>query len=69
MSETIVRSKHETEWITISKDEYESMKSTLEILSNPKLRDEILEGKKQVKEGKVRSLKDIAKEVGLKFDI
>jgi len=41
----------------ISKDEYESMKSTLEILSNHKLRDEILEGKKQVKEGKVRSLK------------
>ena len=49
--------------ITISTDEYESMKATLEILSDPKLRDEALKGKEQAKKGKTKKLTDIAKEL------
>ena len=68
MSEAMISGRHETEWITISTDEYESMKATLEILSNPELRKEFFEGKTQAREGKVRKLKDVAKDFGFKFD-
>jgi PHD/YefM family antitoxin component YafN of YafNO toxin-antitoxin module len=51
-TKTKIGERHETRWITISLDEYESMKSTLEILSDPKMREEALEGKRQVVEGK-----------------
>lgn len=68
MSEAMISGRHETEWITITTDEYNSMKSTLEILSNPNLKKEVLEGKKQAREGKVRKLKDVAKDLGFKFD-
>ncbi len=64
----MISGRHETEWITITTDEYNSMKSTLEILSNPNLKKEVLEGKKQAREGKVRKLKDVAKDLGFKFD-
>ena len=68
MSEAMISGRHETEWITITTDEYNSMKSTLEILSNPNLKKEVLEGKKQAREGNVRKLKDVAKDLGFKFD-
>ncbi len=64
----MISGRHETEWITITTDEYNSMKSTLEILYNPKLKKEVIEGKMQVREGKVRKLKDVAKDLGFKFD-
>jgi PHD/YefM family antitoxin component YafN of YafNO toxin-antitoxin module len=35
---------HSSEWITISLDEYESMKRTIEILSNADLMDQINNG-------------------------
>ena len=63
MSEVEYEGKHEAGWITISTDEYESMKSTLEILSDPKLRIDALKGKEQAKKGKTRKLADIAKEL------
>ena len=63
MSEVEHEGKHEAGWITISTDEYESMKATLEILSDPKLRDEALKGKEQAKKGKTKKLTDIAKEL------
>jgi PHD/YefM family antitoxin component YafN of YafNO toxin-antitoxin module len=57
--------KHETRWVTISMDEYESMKSTLEILSNPKMRREALKGKKQANEGKTEKLESVLEELGV----
>ena len=64
MSETADEGKHEAGWITISTDEYDSMKATLEILSNPELRAEALKGKEQAKKGKTRKLADVTKELG-----
>lgn len=64
MSETATNGKHEAKWITISTDEYESMKSTLEILSDPALREEALIGKEQARQGKTKKLADIKKELG-----
>ncbi len=57
--------KHETRWVTISMDEYESMKRTLEILSDPKMRREALKGKKQANTGKTEKLNAVLKEFGV----
>ena len=56
-------SKHETGWITISVDEYESMKRTIEILSDRELMKQIEEGKK--KNIEIRDFEEIAKELGI----
>ena len=37
MNKVLVHGKHETEWVTISRDEYDSMNRTIEVLSNKKL--------------------------------
>jgi len=56
--------KHETEWVTISADEYESMVSTLEILSSPKAVAKIKQGEKERLEGKMKSVEQVKKELG-----
>ena len=38
---------HQTEWITISLDEYDSMQRTIETLSDEDLMEQIREGKKE----------------------
>ena len=58
-TEIKIGERHETRWITISLDEYESMKSTLEILSDHKMREEALEGKRQAMEGETEKLDDV----------
>jgi PHD/YefM family antitoxin component YafN of YafNO toxin-antitoxin module len=60
-----VHGKHEGGWITISVDEYESMKSTIETLSSPEAMNKILKGEKELSEGKGKSLKQVKKEFGL----
>ncbi|MCK5474520.1 MAG: hypothetical protein KAI53_03885 [Candidatus Aenigmarchaeota archaeon] len=65
MSEIADKGKHEAGWVTISTDEYDSMKSTLEILSDPNLRVEALEGKEQAKKGKTRKLSVVAKDLAV----
>ena len=52
--ETITQSRHETEWITISLDEYESMKTTIETLSSREAMAKILCGEKELAAGKGR---------------
>ena len=64
MSETEEATIHKTQWITISNDEYESMIATLEILSDPKLKQEALKGKTQARMGRTRKLSVVAKELG-----
>ena len=64
MSEAEYSGEHKAHWVTISSDEYESMKATLEILSDPEMMKQIEESKKQVKEGKVKKLDDLIKELG-----
>jgi len=63
MSQVIVHGKHETEWVTISKDEYESMNKTIEVLSDKDLMMQIKKGRQ--KDVKSRDFEDIAKELGI----
>ena len=51
--------KHETSWVTVSKDEYESMQRTIEVLKDKELMEQIKESKK----AKSRPWKDIKKEL------
>ncbi len=54
---------HQTGLITISIDEYESMKETIEVLSDIDIMKQLEEGKKN--STKVRDFKDLAKELGI----
>ena len=55
--------KHETEWITMSLDEYESMKATIETLSSSEAMEKIRQGERELAEGKGKSLKQVKKEL------
>jgi len=63
MSDVLVHGKHETEWVTISRDEYESMNKTIEILSDKDLMGQIKKGKQ--KNVKSRDFEEVAKELGI----
>jgi PHD/YefM family antitoxin component YafN of YafNO toxin-antitoxin module len=63
--ETLSQSKHETEWVTISLDEYESMKATIETLSNCEAVDKIRRGEKELQAGRGKDLEKLKKELGL----
>ena len=41
---SFVHGKHESAWITISTDEYESMKATIETLSSPEAMRKLFQG-------------------------
>ena len=49
------------ELVQIPKEEYESMKETIEILSDKKLMKEIKEGIKDIKKGKYITFEDFKK--------
>ena len=61
MSEVARKGKHQTEWITISVDEYESMRRTIDVLSDKDLMEQVKEGKK--KGTKVIDFEDLAAEL------
>jgi len=63
MNKMLVHTRHETEWVTISKDEYESMNKTIEILSDKDLMTQIKKGKQ--KNVKSRDFEEVAKELGI----
>lgn len=63
MNNVLVRGRHETEWVTISRDEYESMNQTIEILSDKDLMTQIRKGRQ--KDVKSRDLEEVTKELGL----
>ena len=47
------------QWVTISSDEYESMKSTLEIISDPELLQQIEMSKEDFKAGRYKELREL----------
>lgn len=47
---------------TMSIDEYESMKATLEVLSDPELMGQIKESREDFKTGRFKKLRDLLKE-------
>jgi len=53
--------KHETTYVTISRDEYESMVRTIGVLSDKELMRQVRASKK----AKSRSFKRVAKELGI----
>ena len=61
MSEAAHEGKHEAGWITISTDEYDSMKATIEVLSDPELMDQIKKSRSDFKAGKYKKLSDLLK--------
>ena len=61
----LANSTHEAGWVTISTDEYESMKATIETLSSPEAMDKIRQGEKELAEGKGKSLEKVKKELGI----
>ena len=63
MSDVLVHGRHETEWVTISRDEYESMNKTIEILSDKDLMGQIKKSKQ--KNVKSRDFEEVAKELGI----
>lgn len=65
MSVLIESPKHKTTYITITRDEYESMKSTIEVLEDEGSIKQIKESRAAIKEGKVRKWDDVLKERGL----
>ena len=63
MTTASVTGKHQTGWITISIDEFESMKETIEVLSDIEIMKQLEEGKKD--DTKVRDFEDLAEELGI----
>jgi len=49
-------------WVTISSDEYESMKSTLEIISDPELMQQIEMSREDYKAGRYEELRELMDE-------
>ena len=63
MQKSLVHGKHETEWITISKDEYDSLNRTIEILSNKELMGQLRSSK--AKNTRSRDFEEVAQELGI----
>ncbi|MBI2583292.1 MAG: hypothetical protein HYW25_01370 [Candidatus Aenigmarchaeota archaeon] len=61
MSVLMEKGRHETSYVVISKDEYESMQRTIEILGDKELMEQI----KESKTSKGRPWKEVRKELGL----
>ncbi len=55
--------RHETGWVTISTDEFESMVRTIEVLSDTDLMAQIGEGKKD--DVRVMDFEELAQELGI----
>ena len=65
MSSGLVHGKHEGAWITISVDEYDSMKATIETLSNPDAMRKIMKGETELAEGKGKLMNKVKKELDI----
>ena len=59
----VTHGAHEVEWMTISTDEYESMRKTIEILSDRDLMEQIEEGKGDG--SKAINFEELASELGI----
>jgi PHD/YefM family antitoxin component YafN of YafNO toxin-antitoxin module len=63
MNKILVHGRHETEWVTISKDEYDSMNRTIDVLSDKDLMAQIKRSK--AKNVKSRDFEEVTKELGI----
>ncbi len=51
--------EHKAKWVTISSDEYETLKSTIEVLSDNDLLKQIHESRADYREGKYKRLSEL----------
>ncbi len=63
MKEIHVEGKHEASWVTISTDEYESMKATIEVLSDPAVMDQLKKSEEDINKGRVSDWDDFIKKL------
>lgn len=54
MNQLEMEGRHEAHWVTISSDEYESMKATIEILSDPEVMEQLKQSWGDIKAGKTK---------------
>ncbi len=54
--------KHTTKWVTISLDEYESMKRTIEVMSDNELLKQIQGSRADYREGKYKKLSELTED-------
>ncbi len=62
MGDVAYYGEHKARWVTISSDEYESMKSTLEILSDAEFLEQIGESRADYKKGSFKKLSELLKD-------
>ncbi len=55
--------KHETSYVIISKDEYDSMQATIEVLSDNELLEQICKSKEDIKKAKTKKWDEFSKEL------
>jgi len=55
--------KHEAYWVTISSDEYESMKATIEILADTGVMEQLKKSEEDIKAGRKKKWAEFLKEV------
>ena len=58
MSE-LLHGAHRARWVTISSDEYESMKSTIEVLSDNELLKQMRESREDYRLGRFKKLSEL----------
>ncbi|PWB49247.1 MAG: hypothetical protein C3F06_14875 [Candidatus Methanoperedenaceae archaeon] len=63
MTNAAITGEHRTGWITISTDEYDSMKETIEVISDTDIMKQLEEGRKEGT--KVRNFEELAEELGI----
>lgn len=54
--------KHKTSYVTITKDEYDSMKDTIDAFKDKELMKQLAASEKAASEGRVKNWKDYVKE-------
>ena len=61
MPKLMMHGEHKTQWVTISADEYESMKDTIEALSDKELMRQLVSSKEDIKAGRTTPLNKLIK--------
>ncbi|MBU0898190.1 MAG: hypothetical protein KKB03_02465 [Nanoarchaeota archaeon] len=62
MSELKTEGRHEAAWITISTDEYETMKATIEAFSDPEVMEQLVKSEEDIKAGRTKRWNEFVKE-------
>ena len=57
--------EHTTRYVTITEDEYDSMRSTIETLSDNELMESICRGREDIDSGRTKPLNEYLKERGV----